>query len=46
MATRSVFRRLERYVLGKVMGLIAWIIELRVVKAIKRGEKSTPQAPR
>jgi hypothetical protein len=40
----SVWRRTERFLLGIVFGLAAWIIERRVLKAIrKRGER--PPAP-
>lgn len=36
---RSAWRRIERFSLGIVFGLAAWIIERRVLKAIrKRGE--------
>lgn len=35
----SVFRRLERFSLGLVFGFVAWIIERRVLKAIRlRGD--------
>lgn len=36
---RSAWRRFERLALGAVFGIAAWIIERRVLKAIrKRGE--------
>ena len=36
----SVWRRFERLLLGAVFGFAAWIIERRVLKAIrKRGER-------
>jgi len=43
MAHQSLFRRTERYAIGKMMGLVAWIIERRVVK-LKRGAMSPPPA--
>ncbi len=33
---RSAFRRFERFSLGVVFGVIAWIIERRVLKAIRK----------
>jgi hypothetical protein len=33
---RSAFRRVERFALGVVFGVIAWVIERRVLKAIRR----------
>ena len=39
---RSAFRRLERFSLGVVFGVIAWIIERRVLKAIRRNGLAPP----
>ena len=43
MARRSVMRRLERVLLGFVMAIAAFIIERRVIRAIK---KKGGEAPR
>jgi hypothetical protein len=43
---RSAWRRFERFALGLAFGLIAWIIERRVLKAIRRrGLAPPPSAP-
>ena len=39
---RSAFRRLERFALGVAFGVIAWIIERRVLKAIRRKGLAPP----
>jgi hypothetical protein len=38
----SVLRRGERFVLGVVFGVAAWIIERRFLKAIRRRGESPP----
>jgi hypothetical protein len=41
---RSAWRRVERFALGIVFGVAAWIIERRVLKAIrKRGQSPPPK---
>jgi hypothetical protein len=41
----SAWRRVERFSLGVVFGFAAWIIERRVMKAIRRrGEKPPAKA--
>jgi hypothetical protein len=42
---RSVWRRGERLVLGVVFGIAAWIIERRVLKAIRRRGGAAPAVP-
>jgi hypothetical protein len=43
---RRVARWFERAVLGSVMSVIAFVIERRVLKAIRtKGETPAPQAP-
>ena len=39
---RSAFRRFERFALGVVFGVIAWVIERRVLKAIRRKGLAPP----
>jgi hypothetical protein len=39
---RSALRRAERFSLGVVFGVAAWIIERRVMKAIRRRGESPP----
>ena len=39
---RSAFRRLERFSLGIVFGVIAWIIERRVLKTIRKSGLTPP----
>lgn len=43
--SRSVWRRIERVSLGVVFGIAAWIIERRVLKAIKRKGGEAPARP-
>lgn len=38
----SVLRRVERFMLGVVFGIAAWIIERRVLKAIQRKGGAAP----
>jgi hypothetical protein len=38
----SPFRRFERFSLGLVFGLVAWIIERRVLKAIRKKGLTPP----
>jgi hypothetical protein len=40
---RSPVRRFERFALGMVFGLVAWIIERRVLKAIRRRGGAEPR---
>jgi hypothetical protein len=42
---RSVWRRGERFVLGIAFGFAAWIIERRVLKAIRRRGEAAPTPP-
>ena len=39
----SALRRAERFALGVVFGMAAWIIERRVLKAIRRRGQSPPR---
>jgi len=39
---RSAWRRLERISLGIVFGIVAWIIERRVLKAIRKRGLAPP----
>lgn len=39
---RSAWRRVERFALGIVFGIAAWIIERRVLKAIRRRGQAPP----
>lgn len=41
----SAWRRVERFMLGIVFGIAAWIIERRVLKAIKRKGGAAPAKP-
>jgi len=41
----SVWRKVERFSLGFVFGIAAWIIERRVLKAIKRKGGAAPSKP-
>lgn len=41
----STWRRVERLALGVVFGIAAWIIERRVLKAIKRKGGAAPSKP-
>jgi hypothetical protein len=41
----SVWRKVERFSLGFVFGIAAWIIERRVLKAIKRKGGAAPAKP-
>jgi len=41
----SVLRKVERFSLGVVFGVAAWIIERRVLKAIKRKGGAAPARP-
>lgn len=38
----TVWRKVERFMLGIVFGIAAWIIERRVLKAIKRKGGAAP----
>jgi hypothetical protein len=42
---RSMVRRVERAGLGIVFGLVAWIVERRVLKAIRKRGEAPPRAP-
>jgi hypothetical protein len=41
----SVWRKFERFSLGVVFGIAAWVIERRVLKAIKRKGGAAPAKP-
>ena len=41
----SAWRRVERFMLGIVFGIAAWVIERRVLKAIKRKGGAAPAKP-
>jgi hypothetical protein len=41
----SVWRKVERFSLGVFFGLAAWVIERRVLKAIKRKGGAAPAGP-
>lgn len=41
----SVWRKVERFSLGVVFGIAAWVIERRVLKAIKRKGGAAPARP-
>lgn len=41
----TAWRRVERFMLGIVFGIAAWIIERRVLKAIKRKGGAAPVKP-
>lgn len=44
---RRFSRRLERWVLGVGMGIVAWVIERRVLKALKaKGKHPLPSESR
>lgn len=50
MATRSVWRRLERWLVGVVMAVIAFVLEKAVLRSVRKGETSarrveTPPGP-
>jgi hypothetical protein len=40
---RSAWRRVERFSLGIVFGIAAWIIERRVLKAIRKRGQTPPR---
>jgi hypothetical protein len=42
---RSARHRVERFALGVVFAIAAWIIERRVLKAIRRRGQEPPKAP-
>jgi hypothetical protein len=42
--TGSPVRRFERFALGIVFGIVAWIVERRVLKAIRRRGGAEPRA--
>jgi hypothetical protein len=42
---RSIWRRGERFVLGIAFGMMAWIIERRVLTAIRRRGEVAPSPP-
>ena len=42
---RSIWRRGERFVLGIAFGMVAWIIERRVLTAIRRRGEVAPLPP-
>lgn len=39
---RSAFRRFERFSLGVVFGVVAWIVERRVLKSIRKKGLTPP----
>jgi hypothetical protein len=42
---RSMWRRGERFALGIAFGMVAWIIERRVLTAIRRRGEVAPSPP-
>lgn len=42
---RSPIRRAERFVLGIAFAVAAWIVERRVLKAIRKRGQTPPRAP-
>lgn len=42
MARRSVWRRLERWMVGLAMGVVAFVLEKAVMRSVRRSE--TPAA--
>jgi hypothetical protein len=43
---KSVFRRVERWAVGMVMGVLAFFIERAVIRSIRKGEtKPKPSEP-
>ena len=42
MMARSIWRRGERFALGIAFGMVAWIIERRVLTAIRRRGEVAP----
>jgi hypothetical protein len=42
---RSIWRRSERFALGIAFGFAAWIIERRVLTAIRRRGEAAPSPP-
>lgn len=39
---RSLWRRLERWLVGVVMGVVAFVLEKAVLRAVKKGEVAPP----
>ena len=42
---KSVFRRVERWMMGVVMGVLAFVIERAVLRSIKKGGTKPKPAP-
>ena len=40
MAKRSVWRRFERWVVGVVMAVIAFVLEKMVLRSVRKGEST------
>lgn len=40
MAKRSVWRRLERWLVGVVMAVMAFVLERAVLRSVRKGETS------
>ncbi|MCI0634340.1 MAG: hypothetical protein L0206_10560 [Actinobacteria bacterium] len=50
MAKRSVWRRLERWIVGVVMAVMAFVLEKAVLRSVRKGETAAhrveaPPAP-
>jgi hypothetical protein len=50
MASRSVWRRFERWIVGVVMAVIAFVLEKMVLRSVRKGESTArrvdaPPAP-
>jgi hypothetical protein len=41
MARRSVWRRLERWIVGVVMAVIAFVLEKAVLRSVRKGQTAT-----
>ena len=44
MAKRSVWRRFERWIVGVVMAVIAFVLEKAVLRSVRKGETTARQA--
>jgi hypothetical protein len=42
---RSLFRRVERFAVGAVMTVMAFVLERIVIRSIRKGGGDTPEAP-
>lgn len=41
MAKRSAWRRLERWIVGVVMAVMAFVLEKAVLRSVRKGETTT-----